>query len=229
MKWWVNPRHGCIDKLLIDQEIGSLAELFGFNEYAEWDINKKRIHHKQTEPKRLSIKKKEDSIFVEGIIGAQKFSTMYLKTREGLLMTIDREYLDDVDVFDDSVCFISPRVWYKRFRLYTPSNNYYRWWERDAYTSLSPVESDWDPLKPREGQNLFAEAKKGGWGEILGSKGGLRFEILDFSGGNRPQHHIVEFPRRKHVEFEFTFDIHVTERRKGDRQMLKLIINEVVL
>jgi len=96
-----------------------------------------------------------------------------------------------------------------------------------VFISEDFIMTSWDPTKPRRGQNLFAKAGLGGWAEIIGPKHGIKFEVLKFYGGSEPQYHIVEFPKRNHVEFEFSFDIYA-KRKKGDKQMIKLLITEPI-
>lgn len=228
MKWWVNRKHGCIDRLTVKGVRGNLVDLFGFNEYVGWEENQDKVHYRQTESEKLEVKDTSSGIHVEGVIGAQRFSTVYSRVGQKLVVRVDREYLDDVSrVYDDSICFICRRGWYDRFEIFTPTSKYFGWWESDPYTMDNVVGVDWDPTKPRRGQNLFAEACAGGWGKVLGGDSGLEFSVCSFSGGCRPQFHIVEFPSREHVEFEFTFDTYIVRRNKGDKQMLELLIQEV--
>jgi len=247
LRWGVNKRWknaGLIDYLTINNG-PNLAMKFGLNEYTIYTNTKESgnsyLHFIQKKA-NIVIEKEKNRVVVTGVvrnsvnkIGALRFKNTYEYEQidNELKVTIEREYTDEVTVFDDSVCFICNPGWYIIFRLYSPNNTYYDGYfvprhTPDGRTSYSeePRALFFNPMKPLKEQNLFAKAEVGGWGEIIGPKCGLRFTILDFIAGESPVHRIVQPRSRSYVEFEFQFDV-LGIRYKGQKQKVTILITPI--
>jgi len=240
MKIGLNPQ-GYINRLSLSH--GSLTVEFGMNEYAiyteEQGVYKRNsdLHFTQRGARIQNI---EGGIVATGIVTSRKrrlglmhFKNTYELFGNALKVTVERMYVGEVTVFDDSVCFICTQKWYRHYRLYSPSNCYHDGYfvplfNPDVKTTMShePLERQVDTSKPLREQNLFAEVQVGAWAEILGETFGLKFTVLDFTAGERPIHRLVQPKDRSYLEYEFQFDL-VGPRHKGDRQKLVLLITPI--
>ena len=237
-------RRGEISGLKLDSG-QNLAVEFGMNEYAVYTEEQgvyKRDSDMHFTQRSARIENIENGFVASGIVtsrkricGVMRFKNMYEVFNNGLKVTVERMYTDEITVFDDSVCFICTQQWFKYLRLYSPSNRYHDGYFVPRFNpnvktviSTAPLERQVDTSKPLKDQNLFADVQVGAWAEILGETFGLKFTVLDFTAGERPIHRLVQPQDRSYLEYEFQFDI-VGTRHKGDEQKLVLLITPTSL
>lgn len=113
--------------------------------------------------------------------------------------------------------------WWRQFKVYSPNGNYFHHYstkprlykieEDNLFHSDEPIVTDYSRRKNYKEFQVFTEGIAGSYAEIVGSKFGLRLEVLS-TNCTQAQLRIVTARHHQYAEMEFQFANH-GRRREG--------------
>lgn len=124
----------------------------------------------------------------DGIEGGMRYTTK---------ITIDHSPIIKIDVWrkyigkwssvgDDSICFLSPGGFAKRFSVYTASNANEKYWIRDDGKQWSLLINPAEPVERKIPNRLYARVDDRGWGAIFGQSVGFGLIVDSHTGPAMP-------------------------------------------